>query len=165
LDQTDSDLTLDDPSEDIIVENSSDIVISKVVDALNERSLPLKGAKVLMLGIAYKKNIGDTRESPSIVLMEKLEKRGAVVSYSDPYIPIFPKMREHHFNFSSVDITPNSLSGYDCVIIATNHDDFDYKFNLEYGKEYTDSFELTRTLREALNEETAQKEEIKKKQE
>lgn len=107
--------------------NISDWVISKVVDALNEHSLPLKGAKVLVLGIAYKKNIGDTRESPSVVLMEKLEKKGAVITYSDPYIPIFPKMRRHHFDLSSVDITPDILSEYDCIIIATNHDDFDYK--------------------------------------
>jgi UDP-N-acetyl-D-glucosamine dehydrogenase len=107
--------------------NMPDWIISKVVDTLNERSLHLKGAKVLVLGIAYKKNIGDTRESPSVVLMEKLKKKGAVVVYSDPYVPVFPKMREHHFDLSSIDITPDNLSGYDCVIIATNHDDFDYK--------------------------------------
>ena len=107
--------------------NMSNWIISKVVDALNERSLPLKETKVLVLGIAYKKNIGDTRESPSVVLMEKLEKRGAVVNYSDPYVPVFPEMRAHHFDLSSVDITSDSLSEYDCVIIATNHDNFDYK--------------------------------------
>jgi len=107
--------------------NISNWIISKVVDALNERGLPLKEAKVLVLGIAYKKNIGDTRESPSVVLMEKLEKRGAVVNYSDPYVPVFPEMRAHHFDLSSVDITPDNLSEYDCVIIATNHDNFDYK--------------------------------------
>ncbi len=119
--------------------NISDWIISKVVDALNELGLPLKGAKVLVLGIAYKKNIGDTRESPSVVLMEKLKKKGAVVVYSDPYVPIFPKMREHHFNLSSVDITPNSLSGYDCVIIATNHDDFDYKLIREHASLIVDT--------------------------
>lgn len=107
--------------------NISDWIISKVVDALNERSLPLKGAKVLVLGIAYKKNIGDTRESPSVVFMEKLEKKGAIVAYSDPYVPVFPKMRRHHFDLSSVEITPDSLSEHDCIIIATNHDSFDYK--------------------------------------
>lgn len=119
--------------------NMPDWVISKVVDALSEHGLPLKGAKVLVLGIAYKKNIGDTRESPSVVLMEKLKKRGAIVSYSDPYIPIFPKMREHHFNLSSVDITLNNLSEYDCVIIATNHDDFDYKLIREHASLIVDT--------------------------
>lgn len=113
--------------------NISDWIISKVVDALNERSLPLKGAKVLVLGIAYKKNIGDTRESPSVVLMEKLKKKGAIVAYSDPYVTVFPEMREHYFDLSSVDITPDSLSEYDCVIIATNHDDFDYKLIREHA--------------------------------
>jgi len=107
--------------------NMPDWIIFKVVDALNERNLHLKGAKVLVLGISYKKNIGDTRESPSVVLMEKLKKKGAIVVYSDPYVPVFPKMREHHFDLSSVDITSDILSEYDCIIIATNHDDFDYK--------------------------------------
>lgn len=119
--------------------NISDWIISKVVDALNERSLPLKGAKVLVLGIAYKKNIGDTRESPSVVLMEKLKKKGAVVAYSDPYVPVFPKMREHYFELSSVDITPDSLSEHDCIIIATNHDDFDYKLIREYSSLIVDT--------------------------
>lgn len=113
--------------------NISDWIIAKIIDALSKHGIALNGAKVLVIGIAYKKNIGDTRESPSIVLMEKLEKRGAVVSYSDPYVPIFPKMREHYFDISSVDITPNSLSEYDCVIIATNHDDFDYKLIREHA--------------------------------
>lgn len=119
--------------------NISDWIISKVVDALNERSLPLKGAKVLVLGIAYKKNIGDTRESPSVVLMEKLKKKGAVVAYSDPYVPVFPKMREHYFELSSVDITPDSLSEHDCINIATNHDDFDYKLIREYSSLIVDT--------------------------
>jgi UDP-N-acetyl-D-glucosamine dehydrogenase len=119
--------------------NMPDWIISKVVDALNERNLHLKGAKVLVLGIAYKKNIGDTRESPSVVLMEKLKKKGAVVVYSDPYVPVFPKMREHHFDLSSIDITPDNLSGYDCVIIATNHDDFDYKLIREHASLIVDT--------------------------
>jgi len=113
--------------------NISDWIITKIIDALNEHGLPLKGAKVLVLGIAYKKNIGDTRESPSVVLMEKLKKKGAIVAYSDPYVTVFPEMREHYFDLSSVDITPNTLSGYDCVIIATNHDDFDYKLIREHS--------------------------------
>jgi len=119
--------------------NMPDWVISKVVGALNERGLPLKGAKVLVLGIAYKKNIGDIRESPSAVLMEKLKKKSAVIAYSDPYLPVFPEMREHYFNLSSVDITPDNLSEYDCVIIATNHDDFDYKFIREHASLIVDT--------------------------
>ena len=126
--------------------NMPDWVISKVVDALSERGLPLKRAKVLVLGIAYKKNIGDTRESPSVVLMEKLKKKGAVVSYNDPYVPVFPKMREHYFNLSSVDITPDSLSEYDCVIVATNHDNFDYKLIRERASLIVDTRGVYREL-------------------
>jgi UDP-N-acetyl-D-glucosamine dehydrogenase len=126
--------------------NMPDWIISKVIDALNERSLHLKGAKVLVLGIAYKKNIGDTRESPSVVLMEKLKKKGAVVVYSDPYVPVFPKMREHHFDLSSIDITPDNLSGYDCIIIATNHDDFDYKLIRKHASLIVDTRGVYREL-------------------
>lgn len=103
-----------------------DWVISKLMDSLNERGQALKGAKILVLGIAYKKNVDDMRESPSVELMEKLQKKGAQVQYSDPHVPIFPSMREHHFNLTSVDLSAESVSGFDCVLIATNHDAFDY---------------------------------------
>ena len=103
-----------------------DWVIGKVMDALNERGKSLKGAKVLVLGIAYKKNVDDMRESPSVELMEKLQKKGAVIAYSDPHVPVFPKMREHYFDLKSVEVTPESLQEYDCVLVATHHDAFDY---------------------------------------
>jgi UDP-N-acetyl-D-glucosamine dehydrogenase len=103
-----------------------DWVVSKLMDALNERGKALKGSKVLVLGIAYKKNVDDMRESPSVFLMEKLQAKGAVVAYSDPHVPVFPKMREHHFDLSSVALTPDTLKSYDCVLIATNHDAFDF---------------------------------------
>lgn len=103
-----------------------DWVIGKVMDALNDRGKALKGAKVLVLGIAYKKNVDDMRESPSVELMEKLQKKGAAISYSDPHVPVFPKMREHYFDLESVEITPENLRGYDCVLVATHHDAFDY---------------------------------------
>jgi UDP-N-acetyl-D-glucosamine dehydrogenase len=101
-------------------------VVGKVIDALNGVGKPLKGAKVLVLGIAYKKNIDDMRESPSVEIMELLHARGAAVSYSDPHVPAFPKMRRHHFDLTSVDISPVLLSGMDCVLVATDHDAFDY---------------------------------------
>lgn len=103
-----------------------DWVVSKLMDALNERGLALKGSKILVLGIAYKKNVDDMRESPSVELMEKLQKKGAVVQYSDPHVPVFPPMREHHFDLSSVILSAEALAEYDCVLIATNHDAFDY---------------------------------------
>ncbi len=101
-------------------------VTEKVVDALNEAGRSVRGSKILVLGLAYKKNINDARESPSIQLLELLHAKGAEVAYSDPFVPEFPPMREHSFELSSVAITPESLSAYDCVIIATDHDQFDY---------------------------------------
>jgi len=108
--------------------NSSmpDYVISKVNGALNNAKKSIKGSKVLVLGIAYKKNVDDMRESPSVMLMEKLRDLGAEVSYSDPHIPVFPKMREHHFDLSSVNLSKEVLAPYDCVLLATDHDEFDY---------------------------------------
>ena len=103
-----------------------DYVIGKLTQALNQREKSVKGSRILVLGIAYKKNVDDMRESPSVILMEKLRDQGAVVHYSDPHIPHFPKMREHHFDLSSVPATPENLAGYDCVLLATDHDRFDY---------------------------------------
>lgn len=109
--------------------NSSmpDYVVEKLTGALNDRLKPVKGSRVLILGIAYKKNVDDMRESPSVILMEKLRDRGARVDYSDPHIPAFPETRDHDFDLSSVELTPETLAGYDCVLLATNHDRFDYE--------------------------------------
>ena len=101
-------------------------VVDKCVRALNEAGKSLKGAKVLALGIAYKKNVDDMRESPSVFVMELLRDWGAEVAYSDPNVPVFPDMREHDFDLSSVDLSPESLAGYDAVVLLTDHSDFDY---------------------------------------
>ncbi|MBI3528516.1 MAG: nucleotide sugar dehydrogenase [Betaproteobacteria bacterium] len=102
-------------------------VVSKVVDALNEQRKPVKGSRILVLGIAYKKNVDDMRESPSVELMELLIAKGARVDYSDPHVPAFPRMRKYHFDLTSVTINAENLAGYDLVLIATNHDVFDYE--------------------------------------
>jgi UDP-N-acetyl-D-glucosamine dehydrogenase len=109
--------------------NSSmpDFVIGKVAHALNQAKKSINGSRVLVLGIAYKKNVDDMRESPSVALMEKLRDLGADVQYSDPHIPKFPKMREHHFDLNSVSLTTENLAAFDCVILATDHDRFDYE--------------------------------------
>lgn len=109
--------------------NSSmpDYVVGKVVGALNSRRKSINGSSVLVLGIAYKRNVDDMRESPSVVLMEKLQEMGATIAYSDPHVPVFPKLRDHvHFDLKSVDITPETIRSYDCVLLATDHDRFDY---------------------------------------
>ncbi len=100
-------------------------VVNKICGAMNERCKAIKGSNILMLGIAYKKNIDDTRESPSVELMELLQQKGAIIAYSDPHVPIFPKMRKHQFTLSSVDLSAKAISSYDCIVIATNHDAFD----------------------------------------
>ncbi|NUN06096.1 MAG: nucleotide sugar dehydrogenase [Bdellovibrio sp.] len=102
-------------------------VMKKIAVALNDREKSVKGSKVLVLGISYKKNIDDMRESPSVFLMEKLRHDGAIVSYSDPHVLDFPIMREHHFELSSVKLSPEVVASYDCVVLTTDHDKFDYE--------------------------------------
>jgi len=101
-------------------------VVQKTADALNEAGKPLKGSRVLVLGIAYKKNIDDMRESPSVELMELFQAKGADVHYSDPFFSDFPRMRKHAFQLSSVALSAASLASFDAVVLATDHDGFDY---------------------------------------
>ena len=101
-------------------------VIHKLADALNVQGKAINGSRILVLGIAYKKNVDDMRESPSVQLMEMLRQKGAEVAYSDPYVPIFPKLRRFRFNLSSQDLTPEIIDRFDCLLLATDHDDFDY---------------------------------------
>ncbi|HRE13631.1 MAG TPA: nucleotide sugar dehydrogenase [Usitatibacteraceae bacterium] len=116
-----------------------DYVIAKLGLALNQRRKSVKGSRVLVLGIAYKKNVDDTRESPSVHLMERLRDLGAEVAYSDPHIPVFPKMREHRFDLASVALTPENLASYDCVLLATDHARFDYDAIKAHAKLIVDS--------------------------
>jgi UDP-N-acetyl-D-glucosamine dehydrogenase len=108
-------------------------VINKTSDALNQKRIPFKGSKILILGIAYKKNVDDMRESPSVEIMEILRKKGVKIAYSDPNVPVFPKMRDHFFDLSSVDLTSDTISSFDCVILATDHDNFDYETIKKYA--------------------------------
>lgn len=103
-----------------------DYVVNKTALALNEHGKALKGCQILVLGIAYKKNVDDMRESPSVMVMEKLRELGVEVAYSDPHVPHFPEMREHHFDLSSEALTADNLARFDCVILTTDHDKFDY---------------------------------------
>jgi UDP-N-acetyl-D-glucosamine dehydrogenase len=114
-------------------------VIGKVMEALNERGKALKGSRVLVLGIAYKKNVDDMRESPAVELMELLVARGAQVEYSDPHVPVFPRMREHHFDLKSVSLDAGTLARYDLVLLATNHAAFDYGLVLRSAKLIVDT--------------------------
>ena len=110
--------------------NSSmpDWVINKLMLALNEAGKSLKNSKILVLGIAYKKNVDDMRESPSVAMMEILREKGAIIDYYDPHVPVFPKMREHKFDLKSIDLSVENIKKYDCVLLAADHDKFDYDF-------------------------------------
>jgi UDP-N-acetyl-D-glucosamine dehydrogenase len=102
-------------------------VIGKLADAFNERRRAINGSRVLVLGIAYKKNVDDMRESPAVQLMEILRAKGALVEYSDPHVPVFPKMREHRFDLVSQALSAEVLGQFDAVLVATDHDRFDYE--------------------------------------
>ncbi|MFM6927928.1 MAG: nucleotide sugar dehydrogenase [Bdellovibrio sp.] len=111
-----------------------DWVMSKIAKSLNAQQRSVSGAKILVLGISYKKNIDDMRESPSVFLMEKIRDEGALLDYSDPHVPVFPKMREHKFDLASVSLNPEKIASYDCVVLATDHDKFDYDMILKNAK-------------------------------
>jgi len=105
-------------------------VTNNLAEALNERKQKgLKGSRVLLLGVAYKRNVDDMRESPSLKIWERFEEKGAIVDYHDPYLPEIPTTREHETlaERQSVELTPRNLRDYDAVFVATDHDDVDYE--------------------------------------
>lgn len=109
-------------------------VVQKTVQALNDKQKTLKGSKVLLLGMAYKPDVDDLRESPTLKIMELVMAEGAEVDYNDPYIPALTPMRMYNFSKKSVDLTPDNLSSYDAVIVITNHSCYDYNLILEASK-------------------------------
>lgn len=120
-------------------------VVGKVTKALNDRFKSLKGSRLLVLGIAYKKNVDDMRESPAVEVMELLRAAGAEVAYSDPHVPVFPKMREHHFDLASVALTPQAVASYDAVVLTTDHAKFDYEMVRTHAQVIIDSRGVYRT--------------------
>jgi len=120
-------------------------VVGKVSKALNDRFKSLKGSRLLVLGIAYKKNVDDMRESPAVEVMELLRAAGADVAYSDPHVPVFPKMREHHFDLASIALTPQAVASYDAVVLTTDHAKFDYEMVRAHAQVIIDSRGVYRT--------------------
>ena len=114
-------------------------VVGKVMDALNDRGKALKGSHILVLGLAYKKNIDDTRESPAVEIMDLLQDKGAEVAYSNPHVPKFPRKRNYHFDLQSVALTPESIASYDCLVLATDHDGFDYQQLVQHARLVVDT--------------------------
>ena len=103
-----------------------DYVINKTSKLLEENGIKISESKILLLGISYKKNVDDTRESPAFVIFEKLYQLGVKVDYSDPYFPKMPMTRKYNFKKDSVDISDEIIKSYDLVLISTDHDQFDY---------------------------------------
>jgi UDP-N-acetyl-D-glucosamine dehydrogenase len=127
-------------------------VVDAVAAALNEREKSLKGSKVLLLGVAYKKDVDDLRESPSLKLLELLTERGAKMDYNDPYFPALHKMRHYNFsNMKSVDLTPDAIGKYDCVLIATDHSSYDYESIAKNAKLVVDTRNATRRIKQNGN--------------
>jgi len=120
-------------------------VVRKVADALNDRGKPLKGSKILILGMAYKKDVDDPRESPGFELMDLLEAKGAVVEYNDPHIPSLPPMRRYpHLRRDSRPLSPSYLGSLDCVVIATDHSAYDWPWIVEHAPLIVDTRDATR---------------------
>lgn len=124
-------------------------VVNAVAAALNDRQKSIKGSKILLLGVAYKKDVDDLRESPSLKLLELLAARSANIDYNDPYFPALFKMRHYDFsNKRSVELTPENIARYDCVLIATDHSQYDYDAIVRHAKLVVDTRNATRRVRE-----------------
>src|SRR5512135_443748 len=121
-------------------------VVDRVVAALNEQGKPIKGSRVLVLGVAYKPNVDDCRESPAIDLMELLRERGAIVAYNDPHVPSLPPMRGHTIALDCLPLTAELLADQDCVLVVTNHDDYDWDFIVRHSGLLVDTRGATRQV-------------------
>mgnify|MGYP000095651256 CR=1 FL=1 len=122
-------------------------VVDKVIGALNEHRKALRGSRVLVLGLAYKKDVDDHRESPSIELIHLLRERGAKVDYNDPFIPRTSKCREHDLRMKSVPLTPANLKKYDVVVISTDHSSYDYAAIVKHSKLVVDTRNATAAVK------------------
>lgn len=121
-------------------------VVNRLAEALNYRNKCLHGGRILVLGIAYKKNVDDLRESPSLRIIKLLQDRGAKVDYNDPYFERLHKMRQYDLRLVSVPLTEETLSGYDAVIIATDHSSYDYDFIVRHAQLVVDTRNATGNL-------------------
>ena len=122
-------------------------VVGRVAEFLNDRAKPVRGSKICILGMAYKKDVDDPRESPSFELMELLLQQGAVLTYSDPHVPALPKMRHYHLPaMQSSPLTEEFLADQDCVLISTDHSAFDYNFIVQHANLVVDTRNATKNV-------------------
>ena len=123
-------------------------VVQRIMEALNSQGKALKGSRILVLGASYKPNVGDTRESPAVRIMELLQEAGAEVCYNDPYVPRLPKMRRSQLSLSSVELTEDTLRKAACVVIATDHDSYDYQWIVDQAMLVVDTRNATQGVAE-----------------
>jgi UDP-N-acetyl-D-glucosamine dehydrogenase len=122
-------------------------VVRRVADALNDRGLAVKGSKVLLLGMAYKKDVDDPRESPGFELMELLLEKGATVNYNDPHIPALPPMRHYPgLRMSSQNLTADYVRSQDCLLVVTDHSAYDWAWVVEHAPLIVDTRNATRDV-------------------
>jgi len=122
-------------------------VAEATANALNEQKKSMKGSKILLLGVAYKKDVDDLRESPSLKIMQLFQQRGAALDYNDPYFPQLHKMRHYNYeNMKSVPLDPQTLASYDAVVIATDHSSYDYNAIVDSAKLVVDTRNATRRV-------------------
>ena len=124
-----------------------DYVVNRTALALNDRGKAVKGSRILVLGLAYKPDVDDVRESPSFELIEKLEHFGAIVDYHDPHVPRTHKMRHHDLHMQSITLSPEALKSYDCVLIATHHAAYDWQMIADNSRLIVDTRNATRNVK------------------
>jgi len=122
-------------------------IVSKITDALNKNEKCLKNSKILILGIAYKKDTDDIRESPALELMKILEEKGVKIYYNDPYVDQIPKLRKYNFNLKSSPLSKNLLKKMDVVLIVTDHSSYNYEWIVENSKLIVDTRNATSNIK------------------
>jgi UDP-N-acetyl-D-glucosamine dehydrogenase len=122
-------------------------VVAKVQDALNAKGKSIKGAKILILGVAYKRDVDDARESPALAIMDLLQKKGAAILYHDPYIPTLPHFRKYYFKLRSSALTKGLLQKIDAVVVVTDHSSIDYSWVVKHAPLVIDTRNVTKNMK------------------
>ncbi len=123
-------------------------VVSKISDGLNERGKSIKRSKILILGVAYKKDVDDARESPALAIMDLLQKRGASILYHDSYIPVLPSFRKYLFRLKSSPLTERLLHKIDAAVIVTDHSHIDYQWVAKHAPLLIDTRNVTKDMKQ-----------------
>lgn len=126
-------------------------VVDGIMRALNDRRVAMRGAKILILGVAYKKNVDDLRESPSLKIIDLLQDAGAQVIFNDPHCPVMKKTRHYQLEVKSVDLTPELLQSQDAAVILTDHDAYDYAFIARHSPLLIDTRNATKAVADRSN--------------